>query len=127
MNTTTETYLRDDEDEDEDILYQKDASISAELDTGDPGGTGGTGSQTESEQKNDDTLNNLVTTQSPNLEQKVPLRSGTQGFTESLKATDIAPCTLDCGIGGVCVTEGVVQRCQCPLGRGGDSCENGKY
>lgn len=120
MNTTIETLIKEEEEEDDDILYQKDASISAELDTGNSGLTS-VSSQTESDQKSD-----LVTTQSPNLEQKVPLRSGTQGITESLRATDAAPCTLDCGVGGICVTEGGTQRCQCPLGRGGDSCENGK-
>lgn len=125
MNTTIET-LKEEEEEDDDILYQKDASISAELDTGDSVATIYS-SQTESDVKSDDIKSNLVTTQSPNLEQKVPLRSGTQGITESLRATDAAPCTLDCGVGGICVTESGTQRCQCPLGRGGDSCENGKF
>ncbi|KAL0278979.1 UNVERIFIED_CONTAM: hypothetical protein PYX00_000637 [Menopon gallinae] len=115
MNTTVETFAKEEDEEDNDILYQKDASISAELDTGDGGGV---------ETSSPDADAKYSTTQSPNLEQKVPFRSGTQGYTESLRATDVSPCTLDCGIGGVCVVEGNAQRCQCPLGRGGDSCEN---
>lgn len=118
MNTTVETLAKEEDEEDNDILYQKDASISAELDTGE--GEVETSSAPDPDAK-------YSTTQSPNLEQKVPFRSGTQGYTESLRATDVSPCTLDCGIGGVCIVEGNLQRCQCPLGRGGGSCENGEF
>ncbi|XP_075217484.1 pikachurin-like [Lycorma delicatula] len=91
LNTTMEPMLRDDLEE-EDILYQKDASFSAELDPG-------------------------TTSQGPNLEQKVPT-------TEGVRHPTAAPCLLDCVAGGVCTTDQGTQRCQCPLGRAGPTCED---
>ena len=118
-------------EEEEDILYQKDASISAELDaTSDVRGNSIIPSSVVEEV---DKKVQFVTTQSPNLEQKVPSSTGGDGHTtESLRATDMTPCLLDCGVGGTCTTEPVEsgrpgqQRCQCPLGRGGSHCDLGK-
>lgn len=104
------------EAEEEDILYQKDASISAELETDKPETTS--------------TPRRAATTQSPNLEQKVPPQTKTtQGVTESLFPTEAPPaadCQLDCGPGGSCNLQQGAARCQCPLGRGGTSCDLGK-
>lgn len=124
MNTTAETFIKEDE-ENEDILYQKDASISAELDTGD--GIATRKSETVEGGRFSDGKNIFVTTLSPNLEQKVPVRTKTPGITESIKATAATPCTLDCGVGGICIAEEDGQRCQCPLGRGGVNCESREY
>jgi hypothetical protein len=128
MNTTTETIV----EEEEDIIYQKDASFSAELDTsGDVRGNSVISPPTV-----DDVEKKVqfLTTQSPNLEQKVPGSTPSDGHTtESLRAADTTPCLLDCGVGGSCTSEPVdlsgpgQQRCQCPLGRGGNRCESGKY
>jgi hypothetical protein len=118
-------------EEEEDILYQKDASISAELDANsDVRGNSVMPSPVVEEVEK---KVQFVTTQSPNLEQKVPSSTGGDGHTtESLRATDMTPCLLDCGVGGTCITEPVdsgrpgQQRCQCPLGRGGSHCDLGK-
>lgn len=118
-------------EEEEDILYQKDASFSAELDTsGDVRGNivlpSPTSEDTEKKVQ-------FVTTQSPNLEQKVPSSTGSnEQTTESLRVTDVVPCLLDCGVGGSCAMDAVdsdrpgEQRCQCPLGRGGRHCQAGQ-
>ncbi|KAJ8884254.1 hypothetical protein PR048_016111 [Dryococelus australis] len=109
MNSTMEPAA----DEDEDILYQKDASFSAELESA--------GLERKVQ---------FVTTLSPNLEQKVPSSSGERQTTESLgmAGSSPAPCSLDCGPAGVCLAEppAGLQRCQCPLGRGGPLCASGK-
>ncbi|CAG5100010.1 Protein of unknown function, partial [Cotesia congregata] len=85
------------------------------------------------------TSENVVTFQSPNLEQKLPVT------TESVVTTEPA-CSLDCGAAGNCYIEqfrsdeengdvtriddtrprrsSYKQRCQCPLGRTGDRCQN---
>ncbi|KAK6642358.1 hypothetical protein RUM43_003859 [Polyplax serrata] len=122
MNTTAETYPKEDE-ENEDILYQKDASISAELDTGD----GDAVTNLNAEDTGSDAKSNFVTTLSPYLDQKVPGRTRTPGITESITATQATLCTVDCGPGGICVIEEGKQRCQCPLGRGGPTCEAEYY
>ncbi|XP_044575810.1 pikachurin-like [Cotesia glomerata] len=79
------------------------------------------------------------TSESPNLEQKLPVT------TESVVTTEPA-CSLDCGAAGNCYIEqfrsdeengdvtriddtrprrsSYKQRCQCPLGRTGDRCQN---
>jgi hypothetical protein len=127
MNATMETIV----EEEEDILYQKDASFSAELDTsGDVRGNSVLSSPTVEEVEK---KVQFLTTQSPNLEQKVPGSTASDGHTtESLRATDMTPCVLDCGVGGSCTMDPVdssrpgQQRCQCPLGRGGNRCEAGK-
>ncbi|KAJ9583133.1 hypothetical protein L9F63_022525 [Diploptera punctata] len=128
MNTTMETLL----EEEEDILYQKDASFSAELDTSNDIDSGNNMVASPSAEEIEKKVQ-FVTTQSPNLEQKVPGSTGSDGHTtESLHATDITPCLLDCGAGGTCTVEPVdsgrpgLQRCQCPLGRGGNRCETGE-
>lgn len=118
-------------EEEEDILYQKDASFSAELDTsGDVRGNSVLPSATVEEVEK---KVQFVTTQSPNLEQKVPSSTADdEHTTESLRVTDVVPCLLDCGVGGSCTMDTVdsknsgVQRCQCPLGRGGSHCETGQ-
>lgn len=111
MNTTMEPVVNPEAEqaEEEDILYQKDASISAELETEPP----------------------AATTLSPNLEQKVPAKPSTQSYTESLHPIETTsgpprpPCPLDCGPGGLCSVADGSPRCQCPLGRGGTTCELG--
>jgi hypothetical protein len=118
-------------EEEEDILYQKDASFSAELDTsGDVRGNNVLPSPTVEEMEK---KVQFVTTQSPNLEQKVPSSTGSdEHTTESLRAMDMVPCLLDCGVGGSCTMDAVdsdrsgAQRCQCPLGRGGSHCQTGQ-
>lgn len=35
-------------------------------------------------------------------------------------------CLLDCGANGVCDNSEVTMRCQCPFGKSGNKCENGK-
>jgi hypothetical protein len=128
MNTTMETIV-----EEEDIIYQKDASFSAELDTSDDV----RGNSVLSPPTVDEVEKKVrfLTTQSPNLEQKVPGSSAPSDghTTESLHAADATPCLLDCGVGGSCAIDHVdpsrpgQQRCQCPLGRGGNHCEMGKF
>ena len=109
-------------EEEEDILYQKDASFSAELDTSNDLSVLPSPTVEDTEKKVQ-----FVTTQSPNLEQKVPSSTGSDGHTtESLRATDVTPCLLDCGPGGACAVDPGIQRCQCPLGRGGYHCDTGK-
>jgi len=127
VNTTMETII----DEEEDILYQKDASISAELDENND--VRGNSVMPSPGVEEVEKKVQFVTTQSPNLEQKVPGSTGGDGHTtESLRATDMIPCLLDCGVGGTCTTEPLdsgrpgQQRCQCPLGRGGSHCDLGK-
>lgn len=114
MNTTMEPALNPEaEAAEEDILYQKDASISAELETDKPEITA--------------TPQRVVTTLSPNLEQKVPPQTKTtQGVTESVFPTEAADCPIDCGPGGTCSIQEGIARCQCPLGRGGTTCELGE-
>jgi len=127
VNTTMETIV----EEEEDILYQKDASISAELDENSD--VRGNSVMPSAGLEEVEKKVQFVTTQSPNLEQKVPSSTGGDGHTtESLRATDMTPCLLDCGVGGTCTTEPLnsgrpgQQRCQCPLGRGGSHCDLGK-
>jgi hypothetical protein len=128
MNATMETIVEDEED----ILYQKDASFSAELDTS--GDIRGNNILYPAMADEVEKKVQFLTTQSPNLEQKVPGSTPSDGHTtESLRAADMAPCLLDCGVGGSCTVEAVdtsrpsQQRCQCPLGRGGNHCETGKF
>jgi hypothetical protein len=128
MNTRMETIF----EEEEDILYQKDASFSAELDTSDDI----RGNNVLYPAMADEVAKKVqfLMTQSPNLEQKVPGSTPSDGHTtESLRAADMAPCLLDCGVGGSCTLEPVdpsrpsQQHCRCPLWRGGKHCETGKF
>lgn len=119
-------------EEEEDILYQKDASFSAELDTS--GDIRGNSVLSSPKADGVEKKVQFLTTQSPNLEQKVPGSTASDGHTtESLRAADTTPCLLDCGVGGSCTFEPLdpsrpgQQRCQCPLGRGGDHCETGEF
>lgn len=122
MNGTTISH-GDNEKEGEDILYQKDASFSAELAVA-------LGSNASELSDPSSTPGPEVTTQSPNLEQKVPPGSSLPKATQSLSTvTPEAPCVRDCGLGGSCALDDVTpgtQFCECPLGRGGDYCEKGK-
>lgn len=135
---------------DEDILYQKDASISAQLsislDT-----TISNDNFSSMYQSNESNSVYEYTTQSPNLEQKVPSMSkhekqqSTQPMesmhfhsqtttklsnTTKLRTTTETPaCPLECGPGGQCVRDELAPgllKCLCPLGRGGNLCEKGK-
>lgn len=109
MNTTMETLL----DPEEDILYQKDASFSAELDTNDASDVAITSPPNAVQ---------FVTSPSPSLEQRASVFDENDGRpTEGLNV-----CSWDCGQGGLCTIEGGRQRCQCPLGRGGQRCDEGK-
>lgn len=81
----------------EDVLYQKDASFSAELDSSAP-------------------VRFVTTSQSPTAASVPP--------PPPPPSPTPAPCTLDCGGGGACVVQdNGGPRCQCPLGRGGPHCD----
>ncbi|XP_049831472.1 pikachurin-like [Schistocerca gregaria] len=100
-------------DRDEDVLYQKDASFSAELAAGPVPAP----------------AVSFVGDALQPQPQPQPLAAGSTAAstTPTPTPTTAAPCTLDCGSGGTCVqpAEGSPpgQRCQCPLGRGGPRCE----
>jgi hypothetical protein len=94
----------------EDILYSRDASISAHLDLG------GEASATppEAEQR----------TAAPPVERV--------RFVAATTTAAPPPCQLECGV-GICLDVAAPggrsrqQRCQCPLGRTGAHCEIGEY
>lgn len=122
MNATAEPGLEGEEgegfgvegDEEDDILYQKDASFSAHLD-----------------------LSNLLVSPSDLLEETTPPPQENVHFVPVGGATFAPPqppCLLDCGV-GVCsnipattdnLASPTAQRCQCPLGRIGTHCETGE-
>lgn len=116
--------INDDVDQDigEDILYQKDASFSAELDSG-------VELEDSSQSTSSSTTTTIVavrfvtTTSKLNSEHKLPLTS--REIDELLSTTTSAPCLLDCSAGGQCTSEGATHRCQCPLGRSGTTCDTG--
>lgn len=120
----------------EDILYQKDASFSAELAF--TNFTNEFSNDISPSSPSAPTTSSGVTSQSPNLEQKVPIAGdGVQvtHTTQSLstkypqEAATTSACTRDCGPGGACaLDDGApgMQYCDCPLGRGGDYCEKGR-
>lgn len=59
---------------------------------------------------------------------QVPRSSSRSESTASLTlstSTTVAPCSLDCRSGGLCVDDKHEQRCQCPLGKTGKLCEEG--
>lgn len=63
----------------------------------------------------------------PRLEQK--LTSDGMGLPKvTLPLSTSRPCPLDCGPGGGCSLEYSEESpmCLCPLGKGGESCEEGK-
>ncbi|XP_024082468.1 pikachurin isoform X2 [Cimex lectularius] len=93
LNTTMET-MREEAEMEEDVLYQKDASFSAQI------------------------VLDPSTTLSPNFEQKRPEETTPygSGATESLPQ----PCE-DCGNGN-CLMD--TSRCQCPLGTSGVHCQS---
>lgn len=121
VNIDKEYYLANNLNNEEDILYQKDAELDAEFSAGEnytdiyklqfynateSGGGGGGGS----------------TTQAPRLEQKLTEIS-TQARATAPIATE-RPCPLECGAGGGCVLRDAEEpACLCPLGRGGLRCE----
>ncbi|XP_044264183.1 pikachurin [Tribolium madens] len=97
--------------EEEDVLYQKDAVFDAlELI-----------SNVSTETSN--LTSPSSTTQGPSLEQKLTEISGVPRAT--LPISTERPCPLDCGPGGGCVVRNSNEEpaCLCPLGRGGDRCE----
>lgn len=125
VNIDKEYYLANNLNNEEDILYQKDAELDAEFSAGENytdiyklqfynatesgGGGGGGGS----------------TTQAPRLEQKLTEIS-TQARATAPIATE-RPCPLECGAGGGCVLRDAEEPvCLCPLGRGGLRCEKGQ-
>lgn len=119
LNSTMEPMLPEDVDQDlgEDILYQKDASFSAQLDLGpqpDVEVTQTTTTSTEAE-----TTSTTTTAASSQAVQFMTSRESDPGTTPS-------PCELDCAAGGQCTLEGGVNRCQCPLGRSGATCDTGE-
>lgn len=68
------------------------------------------------------------TTVGPRLEQKLTSDSSSV-LKSTLPISTVRPCTLDCGPGGGCHVENDEEpaKCLCPLGRGGDRCEKGKF
>lgn len=126
MNATAEPGLEDipgeegpeiagpDGDEDDDILYQKDASFSAHLDLG----------QEDVSPSPSDLLEESTTTL---LQDNVHFLPAGATFSPPQQS-----CLLDCGVGVCSLVSGTeesqgIQRCQCPLGRTGKHCELGEY
>lgn len=96
----------------EDIIYQKDAVLDAEISLSNYTDVNSTSSNvTES------------TTQGPRLDQKRTENSEILKATEPLSTEK--PCSLDCGPGGGCLMRDTGSACLCPLGRGGERCEKG--
>lgn len=64
----------------------------------------------------------------PRLEQKFTSASSSV-LKSTLPISTVRPCVLDCGPGGGCHAETDEEpiKCLCPLGRGGDQCERGKF
>ncbi|XP_054277202.1 pikachurin isoform X2 [Macrosteles quadrilineatus] len=120
LNTTMEPMLLQQEAEadiGEDILYQKDASFSAELDTG------------SNNEENVETTTGSSTSSSVSSVATSTITSTTVQavqFVTSSPLSDVtsSPCTLECAAGGQCTLEAGVHRCQCPLGRSGQTCES---
>ncbi|RZC36316.1 hypothetical protein BDFB_012357, partial [Asbolus verrucosus] len=109
--------LRSANQEEEDVLYQKDAVFDA-LELIFPNVSTETSNLTTSPSS---------TTQGPSLEQKLTEVSGAPRAT--LPISTERPCPLDCGPGGGCVVRNSNEEpaCLCPLGRGGDRCEKGEF
>ncbi|XP_033229252.1 pikachurin [Belonocnema kinseyi] len=135
----------DNEEEDdvaEDVLYMRGASFTIHLEPGSENFTINFTSNEEISNEIPERGQLRPTSQGPNLEQKLP------STTESILSTEPS-CSLECGPGGNCYTEelrsdeeeenilggndfstsrrkqeSLTQRCQCPLGRGGDRCQH---
>ncbi|XP_046585807.1 pikachurin [Neodiprion lecontei] len=144
----------EDEDAVEDILYMRGASFVIHLDPGPEVGSSSppispNDSSPDAREDTNEIPNHIIdpspTSQGQTLEQK------STPTTEAVVSTDPA-CTLECGPGGNCYVEprraddgsqvsqagleataaaatrlteaSFAQRCQCPLGRGGDRCQD---
>nr|CAH7733930.1 unnamed protein product [Callosobruchus chinensis] len=121
----------------EDILYQNDAVISAVEVSPNISDSNEIPQQESNEIPN--YTSNLTTTapskanyttQGPRLEQKatsegIGVAKVTMPITISKQQI---PCLLDCGPGGGCSLDEAEEEpmCLCPLGRGGERCEEGK-
>ncbi|XP_046662292.1 pikachurin [Homalodisca vitripennis] len=118
LNTTMEPMLHEELDQDigEDILYQKDASFSAELEIG-----------TETEEPESSTVLSSTGTSTTIQAVQFLTTPGTQDPAATSREPEPpstgSPCLLDCSAGGQCTLEGGVHRCQCPLGRTGQTCD----
>lgn len=119
INSTASPSTADDlkySNQEEDVLYQKDAVFDAlEL------------VSNVSTETSNLTSASSTTTQGPSLEQKLTEISGVPRAT--LPISTERPCPLDCGPGGGCVVRNSNEEptCLCPLGRGGDRCEQGEF
>uniref|UniRef100_A0A6P7GPW9 Uncharacterized protein LOC114341493 n=1 Tax=Diabrotica virgifera virgifera TaxID=50390 RepID=A0A6P7GPW9_DIAVI len=118
----------------EDILYQKDAVIDvvefSPLNLSD--------SKEISKLSTAPSSQINYTTQGPRLEQKLTSESlaaskVTKPITPSVAnvtvtVSTVKPCPLDCGPGGGCSLENADESpmCLCPLGRGGERCNEGR-
>lgn len=121
---------------DEDVLYQKDAIFDAELNF--PNYTDYYSGQiaalavaatnaTDSDTAQKSTAP-TVTVSAIHSPSSTVHEDSTASQTPP--ASTPKPCTLDCGPGGGCVIggeDGTTETCLCPLGRGGDRCEKGKW
>lgn len=111
-NSTDSSSRIGSEDNEEDVLYQKDAIFDAQLNT-----------FNESNEINQNISGS--TTQGPRLEQKLTDMTGQPKATLPLPTEK--PCPLDCGLGGGCMLDNNSNSpiCLCPLGKSGDHCEKG--
>lgn len=132
----------DEEDAGEDVLYMRGSSFTIHLVPGLENFTENFTSKEESGNEIPQGTQMRPTSQGPNLEQKLP------STTERVLSTE-STCSLECGPGGNCYIEelrndeeeenlfegndfstsrrkqeSLRQRCQCPLGRGGDRCQH---
>lgn len=121
VNSTMEPMPEDvEQDLGEDILYQKDASFSAQLDLGPPQPEAGDAlTQPSSTMSTVAAAMTGTTAASSQAVQFMTSRDPDSGTT-------LSPCELDCAAGGQCTLEGGVNRCQCPLGRSGTTCDTGE-
>nr|CAI5864976.1 unnamed protein product [Callosobruchus analis] len=121
----------------EDILYQNDAVISAVEVS--PNNTDSNDIPQRESNEIPNYISNLTTTapskanyttQGPRLEQKAT--SDGIGLAKVTMPISISkqpkPCLLDCGPGGGCSLDEAEDEpvCLCPLGRGGEGCEEGE-
>lgn len=121
LNSTMEPMPEDvEQDLGEDILYQKDASFSAQLDLGPPQPEAGDALTQPSS-----TMSTVAGTTGTTAASSQAVQFMTSRDSDS-SGTTLSPCELDCAAGGQCTLEGGVNRCQCPLGRSGATCDTGE-
>ncbi|GJQ82652.1 hypothetical protein Trydic_g19669 [Trypoxylus dichotomus] len=133
LNSTTSPADQDPAfNNDEDVLYQKDAIFDAELNF--PNYTDYYSSQLILMATSNATEYSSTQKQHKSTSENAPISpttaqssiSGNSTTVSSVTESTVRPCTLDCGPGGGCIIggeDGETATCLCPLGKGGERCE----